>query len=263
MKKIVSYLFAGALIFGISCTGGQKKSADQAEEKSAAVEEVGPNELAQEEKDAGWVLLFDGETSAGWRGVNKMHFPAGWEVVDGTLHCKGSGMGEAGSEDGGDILYDKEFSNFHLKMEWKIGEGGNSGIFYLGKEVEDWPIWKTAPEMQVLDNERHPDAMLGKDGNRKAGSLYDLIPADPQNTKPSGEWNSVEILVYNGTVVHKQNGETVLEYHLWTDDWNNLVGGSKFPELNPDWANVAKSGYIALQDHGDDVWFRDIKIREL
>ena len=263
MKKIVSYLFAGALIFGISCTGGQKKSADQADEKSAAVEEVGPNELAQEEKDAGWVLLFDGETSAGWRGVNKMHFPAGWEVVDGTLHCKGSGMGEAGSEDGGDILYDKEFSNFHLKMEWKIGEGGNSGIFYLGKEVEDWPIWKTAPEMQVLDNERHPDAMLGKDGNRKAGSLYDLIPADPQNTKPAGEWNSVEILVYNGTVVHKQNGETVLEYHLWTDDWNNLVAGSKFPELNPDWANVAKSGYIALQDHGDDVWFRDIKIREL
>jgi hypothetical protein len=117
--------------------------------------------------------------------------------------------------------------------------------------------------MQVLDNERHPDAMLGKDGNRKAGSLYDLIPADPQNTKPAGEWNSVEILVYNGTVVHKQNGETVLEYHLWTDDWNNLVADSKFPDLNPDWANVAKSGYIALQDHGDDVWFRGIKIREL
>lgn len=263
MKKIISFLFAGALIFGISCTGGQKKSADQSEEKSAVVEEVGPNELTQEEKNAGWVLLFDGQTSEGWRGVNKDHFPAGWEVADGTLHCKGSGMGEAGAEDGGDILYDKEFSNFHLKMEWKIGEGGNSGIFYLGKEVEDWPIWKTAPEMQVLDNERHPDAMLGKDGNRQAGSLYDLIPAKPQNAKPAGEWNSVEILVYNGTVVHKQNGETVLEYHLWTDDWNNLVAGSKFPELNPDWANVAKSGYIALQDHGDDVWYRGIKIREL
>ena len=262
MKKVISFLFAGALIFGISCTGGQKKSADQSEEKSAA-EEVGPNELTQEEKDAGWVLLFDGKTSEGWRGVNKGHFPAGWEVVDGTLHCKGSGMGEAGSQDGGDILYDKEFSNFHMKLEWKIAEGGNSGIFYLGKEVEDWPIWKTAPEMQVLDNERHPDAMLGKDGNRKAGSLYDLIPADPQNTKPAGEWNSVEILVYNGTVVHKQNNETVLEYHLWTEDWNNLVADSKFPGENEDWANVAKSGYIALQDHGDDVWFRGIKIREL
>jgi hypothetical protein len=264
MKKILSFLFAGALIFGISCTGAQKKSAQETtEEKSATVEEIGPNELSQQEKEEGWTLLFNGQTSEGWLGVNKSHFPAGWEVAEGTLHCKGSGMGEAGSEDGGDILYNKEFSNFHLKIDWKIGEGGNSGIFYLGQQVEDWPIWKTAPEFQVLDNDKHPDALLGKDGNRKAASLYDLIPADPQNTKPAGEWNSAEILVYNGTVVHKQNGETVLEYHLWTDDWNELVAGSKFPGLNPDWANVAKSGYIALQDHGDDVWYRNIKIREL
>ena len=263
MKKLLSLLFTGVLIFGMACTGGQKKSADDTEEKSAEVEEAGPNELTQAEKEEGWALLFDGKTSEGWRGVNKENFPAGWEVVDGTLHCKGSGMGEAGSEDGGDILYDKEFSNFHLKFEWKIGEGGNSGVFYLGQEVKDWPIWKTAPEFQVLDNDKHPDALLGKDGNRKAASLYDLIPADPQNTKPAGEWNSAEILVYKGTVVHKQNGETVLEYHLWTDDWNELVAGSKFPELNPDWADVAKSGYIALQDHGDDVWYRGLKIREL
>lgn len=264
MKKILSSLFAGALIFGISCTGGQKKSAQETtEEKSATVEEIGPNELSQQEKEEGWTLLFNGQTSEGWLGVNKSHFPAGWEVTEGTLHCKGSGMGEAGSEDGGDILYNKEFSNFHLKIDWKIGEGGNSGIFYLGQQVEDWPIWKTAPEFQVLDNDKHPDALLGKDGNRKAASLYDLIPADPQNTKPAGEWNSAEILVYNGTVVHKQNGETVLEYHLWTEDWNKLVAGSKFPGLNPDWANVAKSGYIALQDHGDDVWYRNIRIREL
>jgi hypothetical protein len=146
-------------------------------------------------------------------------------------------------------------------MEWKISEGGNSGIFYLGKEVADWPIYKTAPEMQVLDNERHPDARAGKDGNRMAGSLYDLLPAVPQNAKPAGEWNSIEIEVFKGSVWHRQNGETVLEYHLWTDDWNKLVAGSKFPELNPDWANVAKSGVIALQDHGDDVWFRNIKIK--
>jgi hypothetical protein len=262
MKKIISFLFAGALIFGISCTGGQKKSSDDAEEKSA-VEEAGPNELTQEENEQGWVLLFDGKTSEGWRGVNKQHFPAGWKVEDETLFCQGSGRGEAGAEDGGDILYNKEFSDFHLKLEWKVSEGGNSGIFYLGKEVEGWPIYRTAPEMQILDNERHPDAMLGKDGNRMAGSLYDLIPAKPQNANPAGEWNSAEVLVYRGTVVHKQNGETVLEYHLWTDEWNELVAGSKFPGLNEDWANVAKSGYIALQDHGDDVWFRNIKIREL
>jgi len=264
MKKILSYFFISVLIFGVSCKGGQKKADDESEEKEAVVEETaGPNELTQQEKEKGWVLLFDGETHEGWRGVNKETFPEGWEVADGTLHCIGSGRGEAGSEKGGDILYDKKFSNFHLKIDWKIGEGGNSGIFYLGEEVEDWPIWKTAPEFQVLDNAKHPDAMLGKNGNRKAASLYDLIPAEPQNTKPAGEWNSAEILVYDGTVIHRQNGETVVEYHLWTDDWKELVKDSKFPELNPDWADVAKEGYIALQDHGDDVWFRNIKIREL
>ncbi|MBT3385203.1 MAG: DUF1080 domain-containing protein [Prolixibacteraceae bacterium] len=265
MKKVFSILLAGVFVFGLSCQSGQKKSAQESEEQEVAVEEVvaGPNVLSQTEADAGWVLLFDGETSEGWRGVNRADFPGGWEVVDGTLHCKGSGKGEAGAEDGGDVLYDKEFSDFHLTMEWKISEGGNSGIFYLGKEVEGWPIWKTAPEMQVLDNDRHPDAILGKDGNRKSGSLYDLIPAKPQNAKLAGEWNTAEVLVYRGTVVHKQNGETVLEYHLWTEDWNALVAGSKFPGLNSDWAKVAESGHIAIQDHGDDVWFRNLKIREL
>jgi hypothetical protein len=265
MKKNYSFLLIGAFLFGISCTGGQKKSGEEAgtKEKMATVVEVVPNELTEDEKEEGWMLLFDGKTSEGWRGVNQETFPAGWEVINGTLHCKESGKGEAGAEDGGDILYEKKFSNFHLKFEWKISEGGNSGVFYLGQEVEGDPIWKTAPEFQVLDNAKHPDAMLGENGNRKAASLYDLIPADPQNTKPAGEWNSAEILVYDGTVVHRQNGETVLEYHLWTDDWHELVADSKFPELNPDWADVAKSGYIALQDHGDAVWYRDLKIKEL
>ncbi|HOI47970.1 MAG TPA: DUF1080 domain-containing protein [Prolixibacteraceae bacterium] len=261
MKKLFSYLLAGTFVFTLACQSGQKKTTGETTEVKS--EEAGLNQLSEKEKADGWVLMFDGTTSNGWRGVNKDHFPTGWEVVDGTLHCKASGKGEAGATDGGDILYDKEFSNFILKLEWKISEGGNSGIFYLGKEVEGWPIYKTAPEMQILDNERHPDALLGKDGNRKAGSLYDLIPANPQNAKPAGEWNTVEIMVYQGTVVHKQNGETVLEYHLWTDDWNKLVAGSKFPGLNPDWANVPQAGVIALQDHGNDVWFRNIKIKEL
>jgi hypothetical protein len=224
---------------------------------------AGPNQLTQAEIDEGWVLLFDGETSTGWRGVNKETFPeTGWNIVDGSLQCLKSGQGEAGGQ-GGDIIYDKVFSNFHLKLEWMIDTGGNSGIFYLGQEIEGQEIWKTAPEMQVLDNERHPDAILGKDGNRQSGSLYDLVPAVPQNAKGVMEWNSAEILVYNGTIVHKQNGEAVVETHLWTDDWNELVAGSKFPELNPDWANVAKEGYIGVQDHGDNVWYRNIKIKEL
>lgn len=263
MKKITLILLTVSLVFMFACKGGQKKSAttESAEAPKSAV--AGPNQLSEAEKADGWILMFDGTTSTGWRGVNKPGFPAAWKIEDGALKCVGSGRGEAGAADGGDILYDKQFSNFRLKLEWKISEGGNSGIFYLGKEVAGQPIWQTAPEMQILDNERHPDSFLGVDGNRKAGSLYDLIPAKPQNAKPAGEWNTVEIMVYRGTVVHKQNEETVLEYHLWTEDWNKLVAGSKFPGLNPDWANVPETGYIALQDHGDDVWFRNIKIKEL
>lgn len=245
----------------MSCSSGSKIANNQSMDKNKTTP---PNTLSASEKEQGFKLLFDGKTSDGWRGYQKENFPAAWIIEDGTLKCQGSGRGEAGAEDGGDIIYDQKFGNFHLKLEWKISEGGNSGIFYLGQELPKWKtIWRTAPEMQVLDNARHPDALLGKDGNRQAGSLYDLIPAKPQNANPAGEWNSAEIICYKGTVVHKQNGETVLEYHLWTPEWEELVAGSKFPGLNPDWANVAKEGYIGLQDHGDDVWYRSIKIREL
>ncbi len=262
MKKIYSLVLAGTVFFAVSCQSGQKKAAEKSAKDSIAVASQ-INTLTPEEANAGWQLLFDGTTSNGWRGYNKTEFPTGWEIVDGTMHCIGTGTGEAGAENGGDILYDKKFKNFDLKVEWKISKGGNSGIFYLGQEVAEWPIYKTAPEMQVLDNINHIDANLGKDGNRQAGSLYDLIPAKPQNAKPIGEWNSAEIIVYKGTVVHKQNGETVLEYHLWTDDWKNLVKNSKFPNLNENWADVATEGFIAFQDHGDNVWFRNVKIKEL
>ncbi|MEN8124578.1 MAG: DUF1080 domain-containing protein [Bacteroidota bacterium] len=240
----------------------ESETKTEVKKETEAPKEVATNTLSQAEIDDGWILLFDGKTSNGWRGYKLDHFPTGWQVVDGTIYMIGSGRGEAGSKEGGDIIYDKQFQNFTLSLEWKISEGGNSGIFYLGEEKLDY-IWKTAPEMQILDNEKHPDAKLGKDGNRQAGSLYDLIPAKPQNAKPAGEWNKIELTVYKGTVVHKQNGEIVLEYHLWTPEWNELVAGSKFPSLNADWADVATKGYFGLQDHGDDVWFRNIKIKEL
>jgi hypothetical protein len=211
--------------------------------------------------DDGFVPIFDGKTTAGWRGYNKPAFPEkGWEVVDGTLHCIESGTGEAGA--GGDVIYDKKLANFELTLEWKISPGGNSGIFILGQEVPDEPLYKSAPEMQILDNEKHPDAKLGVNGNRMAGSLYDLIPANPQNTKPAGEWNMVKILVYQGTVVFSQNGANVVEFHLWTEDWKKMVAGSKFKDWQ--WfVNPAKEGYIGLQDHGNDVWFRNIKLKEM
>jgi hypothetical protein len=256
MKSTLLLLFI-AVFFSLNSNAAPKK-------KEANKEKGAMNTLTNEEKAQGWLLLFDGKTTEGWRGNNKPNFPAGWIIEDGTLKCQDSGRGEAGAANGGDIIYAKQkFSNFQLKLEWKISQGGNSGVFYLGREVEGWEIFRTALEFQLLDNDRHPDALLGKDGNRKASSLYDLIPAKPQNTKPAGEWNSIEIICYQGTVVHKQNGETVLEYHLWTPEWNALVKNSKFPELNPDWANVAKEGVIGLQDHGNAVWFRNIKIRPL
>ncbi len=171
-----------------------------------------------------------------------------------------TGKGEAGG--GGDIITKKMYKNFELSLEWKVSEGGNSGIFYLAQEKPDQPIWKSAPEMQILDNEKHPDAKLGVDGNRCAGALYDLIPGNKEIVKPVGEWNHVKVLVYKGTVVHWVNGENVLEYHLWTDDWKNMVLNSKFKDYE-DFLNTAEEGYIGLQDHGDDVWFRNIKIKEM
>ena len=267
IKKIYSLPVALILIASLLTSCGEKKK-DTDEIQEVEVAEVASvakvNELSQKEKDEGWKLLFDGKSTDGWRSYNNKAFPTkGWIVENGAIKVQGSGAGEAGG--GGDIVYDEQFKDFELTLEWKVSEGGNSGIFYLAQEIEGEPIYTSAPEMQILDNDKHPDARLGKDGNRQAGSLYDLIPAKPQNAKPVGEWNKVSILVYRGTVVHNQNGENVVEYHLWTDNWKEMVKNSKFK----DWENFLnaggkdKQGFIGLQDHGDDVWFRNIKIKKM
>jgi len=228
--------------------------------KNSQAQDTAPNTLSPQEAKDGVILLFDGKTTDQWRGYGKTDFPKGWVIADNSLQCLGSGKGEAGQ--GGDIITKEKFKNFELTLEWKISEGGNSGIFYLAQEIKGEPIWKSAPEMQVLDNAKHPDAKLGKDGDRQAGSLYDLIPAVPQNAKPAGEWNTVKIIVYKGTVIHYQNGVQVLEYHLWTDDWKKMCANSKFKDYI--WfVDTAPEGYIGLQDHGDDVWYRNIKIKKL
>lgn len=257
MKKLSFFLFVPTLL--LLLTGGYAP-VQQTSQNKKDMQDAPINQLTEQEKQEGFMLLFDGETFEGWRGYNQPAFPdSGWVTEDGALKVAGTGTGEAGGQ-GGDILYDQKFLDFHLKLEWKVSEGGNSGIFYLAQEIEGEPIWKSAPEMQILDNERHIDANLGKDGNRQAGALYDLIPAEPQNAKPAGEWNLAEIMVYRGTVVHRQNGEVVLEYHLGTPDWERLVAESKFADFP--WFGKYEPGYISLQDHGDDVWFRNIRIRE-
>ncbi|MCF8380014.1 MAG: DUF1080 domain-containing protein [Bacteroidales bacterium] len=229
--------------------------------KPKAESENKSDQTAEAVVEDDWIVMFDGTSTDGWRNYGKETFPeSGWIIEDGALKCLGSGHGEAGGS-GGDIIFDRKFKDFHLKLEWKISEGGNSGIFYLAQELEGEPIWKSAPEMQVLDNLKHIDANLGKDGNRQAGSLYDLIPAVPQNAVAPGEWNEVELMVYQGTVIHKQNGEVVLEYHLATPDWDAMIAGSKFKDF-PEFGKY-KEGYIGLQDHGNDVWFRNISIKDL
>ncbi len=264
--KLLNILLLSVLIAGLasSCGSGGNTSAkaDKEKEKDCAGCPMAGTAACDAAKTGdGWVMLFDGKTTNGWRGYNKPSFPEkGWEVVNGELHVIGSGAGEAGG--GGDIIYDKKFSNFELSLEWKTSKGGNSGIFILGQEIPGEPLYKSSPEFQILDNENHPDAKLGVNGNRKASSLYDMIPANPQNTKPFGEWNQAKILVYQGTVVFNSNGVNVVEFHLWTDDWKKMCANSKFK----DWSwfvNTAKEGYIGLQDHGNDIWFRNIKIREL
>jgi len=216
-------------------------------------------------KKDGFVSIFDGKTFNGWRGYNRTDMPTAWTIEDGAMKINGSGKGEAGAKDGGDIIFDKKYKNFELTFEWKVAKGSNSGVFYLAKEVKGEPIYKSSPEYQILDNANHPDAKLGNNGNRKSASLYDLIPAVPQNSKPFGEWNTGKILVYKGTVVHSQNGKNVLEYHLWTSDWKSMVENSKFKGWE-DFINAGgenQEGFIGLQDHGDDVWYRNIKIKVL
>lgn len=254
MKNLLLILFAIALA---ACNNAPQQNVQTEEPKEEILQN---NTLSQAETKEGWMLLFDGENPGNWRGYNKDYFPNGWQIVDGTLQCIGSGRGEAGSLEGGDIIYNEKFQNFELQLEWKISDGGNSGIFYLAQELPDKTIWQTAPEMQVLDNLKHPD---GRDGMHSAGALYDLIGVAADKVKPVGEWNQVKILIYKGLVEHWLNGEKVVSYHLWTPAWNEMVANSKFPQYNPDWANVAQEGYIGLQDHGDDVWYRNIKIRKL
>ena len=233
MKKIY-YSLACCLIGGMlaSCGGGAKKS--NATEEAAAPTTTAVSyskSLKAPETDSlnlpidadGYITIFDGKSLDGWRGYGKDKVPSRWIIEDGCLKFCGTGTGEGQTGEGGDLIFAHKFKNFELELEWKISKGGNSGIFYLAQEVTSKdkdgnevlePIYISAPEFQVLDNANHPDAKLGKDNNRQAASLYDMIPAVPQNAKPFGEWNKAKIMVYKGTVVHGQNDENVLEYHL-------------------------------------------------
>jgi hypothetical protein len=267
--KINHLLFGASICLAlafVSCGGGPAPKAEIIENPQVDLS------IFPADED-GYIQIFNGTDFTGWRGYNKDVVPKSWGIEDSAIHIKGSGTGEAHTSDGGDLIFAHKFKNFELSIDWKVSKGANSGIFYLAQEVKGEQIWMSAPESQVLDNQNHVDAKMGKDGNRQSSSLYDMIPAKPQNAKPYGEWNNTTITVFKGTVLHAQNGENVLEYHLWTPQWTEMLQKSKFKEGSKEFplafgllnncGGEKHEGYIGLQDHGDDVWFRNIKIKIL
>lgn len=294
MKKTLYTLSVIAMAASVASCGSKTKApAEIVFEQGETVETKVANEGAPEyirvdkpqvdlasvpvDKD-GYYVLFDGTSLNGWRGYGKDNVPSRWTVEDGCIKFSGTGTGEGQTGEGGDLIFARKFKNFILELEWKVSKGSNSGIFYLAQEVktvrEDGsekyePIYISSPEYQVLDNANHPDAFLGVDGNRQSASLYDMIPAKPQNSNAFGEWNKAKIMVYKGTVVHGQNDANVVEYHLWTDQWTQMLQASKFSqekwplafELLNNCGGENHEGYFGLQDHGDDVWYRNIRIK--
>lgn len=205
--------------------------------------------LSAAERAEGWRTLFDGGSLAAWRGYRKPAMPEGWQVVDGSLVLVTAGAG--------DIITRDRFRNFDLRLEWKVAAGGNSGIFYRATEEGNY-IWQSAPEMQVLDDARHAD---GRSELTSAGSNFGLYPVPRGISKPAGEWNAVRLLVNGAHVEHWLNGVKVVEYELGSSEWEARVRASKFASM-PLYGRAAE-GHIGLQDHGDRVEFRNIRIRVL
>lgn len=235
-----------ALLTLLACA----RSAEPAVEddgSEARVQEV-PNTLTEQERSQGWRLLFDGKTTTGWRGYKQRTMPSGWQVVDGALTRTGTTT---------DIITDEEFTNFELVLEWRVVPGANSGIFFRAVEGEG-AIYEYAPEVQVLDDAGHPD---GGSELTSAGSNFALHPVRRGVVKPAGEWNAVRLRVDGNHVQHWLNGEIVVDYELGSDDWKQRVAASKFAAW-PQYG-LAPRGHIGLQEHGAEVAFRNIKLREL
>lgn len=249
MRK--TFLAAAALAGLVACNGPKASTANQSEKNAMA----GSTATDQD----GFVPLFDGTSFKGWHKYGGGAVGKAWQVKDGNLMLDAAHKADWQAADGGDIVTDEEYGNFHLKYEWKIDSGGNSGvIFYIHEDPKYRYPWLTGPEMQVLDNERHSDAKIHK---HRAGDLYDLIPCTKETVKPALEWNSAEIRSVNGKLDFYLNGVNVVSTTLWTPEWKTLVAGSKFKDMAD--FGTYKTGRIGLQDHGNTVWFRNIRIKKL
>ena len=212
---------------------------------------------ATNSSEKGFKSLFDGKTTAGWHTYGKDQSGQAWGVQDGALHLQAKGKNPEGR---GDLVTDKEYENYHLKLEWKISEGGNSGVIFNIHEdpVKYSKTYLTGPEMQVLDNDKHADAKII---THRAGDFYDFIASSKEMAKPVGEWNLAEIVLKNGKLDFYLNGVNVVSTRMFDDNWKEMISKSKFAT----WSGFGtyKKGKIALQDHDDEVWYRNIRIKEL
>lgn len=198
----------------------------------------------------GWEVLFDGSDLDAWTGYGQAEAPTAWQIEDGVLHL-------VPGDGGGDLVTHEAYGDFELALEWKISDCGNSGVFYRADEDHDY-IWQTAPELQVIDDACHPDARFP---SHRAGSNYDLHAATPGAARPAGTWNETRIVARGPHVEHWLNGQQVAAYEQGNAAWAARVAASKFRAM-PDYGTHL-SGVIGLQDHGDPVWYRDIRIRRL
>jgi hypothetical protein len=259
MKKL---LYAFWILGIISCNNAADKSSNaSADSSSAAGKTDTASSSAAPSSSTEWVSLFDGKTTNGWHTYGRTTVGSAWQVDSGAIHLTApKKMKEFQNSEGGDIVTNDSYENFDLKLEWKISPKGNSGIIFLVNEDSSKYkyTWNTGPEMQVLDNNGHPDGKIKK---HRAGDLYDLISSSSEPVKSVGEWNQAEIKIDHGKLDLFMNGTNVVSTTLWDDNWNKMIAHSKFKDM-PGFAK-SHSGKIALQDHGNEVWYRNIQIKKL
>jgi hypothetical protein len=210
------------------------------------------NKLTKREIKQGWELLFDGNSLDNWKTFNGGAV-TGWKIVDGVLENSG-----VGSDHGGDIISQKEYTNFELSLEWKVSPQSNSGIFYHVQEGLTNAIYESGPEYQLIDDEGWPEKL---EDWQKSGANYGMNAPENAKVKPVGEWNTTRIIVNGAHVEHWLNGTKVVEYELWSPEWEACKAAGKWAEV-PEYG-MAKSGHIGIQDHGGLTMFRNIKIREI
>ncbi|HBK87452.1 MAG TPA: DUF1080 domain-containing protein [Cytophagales bacterium] len=218
-----------------------------------------PNTLTDKEKKEGWKLLFDGSSLKGWHNFKKDNIGPAWKISEDAIYLDARNKKDWQVNGGGDIVTADEFENFELVIDWKIEACGNSGIIFNVVEDPKYDyVWKTGPEMQVLDNACHPDAKITK---HRAGNLYDLIVSTTESVKPAGEWNTARIVSNKGHLELYLNDIKQVDTQMFTPEWEALIAGSKFK--NEPAFGKSRKGRISLQDHGNQVWYRNIKVRQL